>query len=260
MLTPEEEELEHKNARLADLEAQLAERELELATARADLAHFEKRYLHTIGRRYALLDELKANLAEARARQQPHNPEARAQSDQARATAQESARAAGTEHPEAALLEDAASPGKPKHPESLRNLYRQAARLLHPDLTLDGDEKAKRHLLMAELNDAYQRGDEDRIRAILRDWHASPDNVPGDGPGAELVRAIRKIAQAEKRLQAIAAELDQLRQGQLFQLKLQVEETHANGRDLLQDLATQLDREIAQARQELQHETNKGTP
>src|SRR5205807_1733339 len=128
------------------------------------------------------------------------------------------------------------SPSKPKRSESLRNLYRQAARLLHPDLTLDGQEKAKRHRLMADLNEAYARGDEARIQAILREWQASPESVQGDGPGAELVRVIRKIAQVEKRLKAISAEMDQLRQGELFKLKQQVEEAHANGRNLLQEL------------------------
>src|SRR5262249_61253837 len=109
-----------------------------------------------------------------------------------------------------------------KQSESMRNLYRQAATLLHPDRTLDGEEKEKRRRLMAEVNDAYQRGDEERIRAILRDWHASPESVQGDGPGAELVRIIRKIAQVEKRLKAIAAEMELLRQGELCKQRQQV--------------------------------------
>jgi hypothetical protein len=73
LLTPEEDELARKKASLAGLEAQLADRELELASFRADLVHFEKRYLQTVGRRYAILDDLKAKIAEARARQNPHN-------------------------------------------------------------------------------------------------------------------------------------------------------------------------------------------
>lgn len=112
---------------------------------------------------------------------------------------------------------------------------------------------------MAEVNDAYARGDEEKIRTILRDWHASPENVQGDGPGAELVRVIRQIAQVEKRLKTIAVELDQLRQGELFKLKQQVEEAQANGRDLLKELGERLDGEIAEAREELKQVTNAGT-
>ncbi len=149
---------------------------------------------------------------------------------------------------------------KPRRSESLRDLYRKAAKLLHPDLTLDPEERKIRNRLMAEVNDAYRRGDEERIRAILRDWHASPENVQGDGPGAELVRVIRKIAQVEKRLQAIAVEIDRLRQRELFKLKQAVEEAHANGRDLLKELGEQLDEKIAQTREELKRATTKGTP
>jgi hypothetical protein len=104
---------------------------------------------------------------------------------------------------------------------------------------------------MAEINDAYARGDEERLRVILRDWHASPDNVAGDGPGAELIRVIRKIAQVEKRLKTIAAEMEQHRQGELFKLRQSVDEAHASGRDLLKQLVEHLDRQIAKAQDEL---------
>jgi hypothetical protein len=251
VLSPEEEELARKKAMLAALEAQLADRELEFAAFLAELNHFEKQYLHAIGRRYAMLDELEAKIAEARARQNPDNQKAHEQARQARSQARESAQAAGEGHAGPASPDDPDSAPKPKRSASLDKLYRQAARLLHPDLTLDGDEKNRRHRLMAELNDAYARGDEDAIRAILRDWHASPENVAGDGPGAELVRVIRKIAQVEKRLKAIAVELDRLRQGELFKLKQQVEDANANGRDLLKDLGQRLDRDITGVREEL---------
>ncbi len=260
MPTPEEEELTRKKAHLAALEVQLADRELTLAALLADLHHFERQYLQAVGRRYALLDQLRADIAEARARQSPHSQETRDQARQARSQARESARAAGEGQADAASPNEAAAPPKPQHSESLDKLYRQAARLLHPDLTLDGDEKARRHRLMAQLNDAYARGDEDAIRAILRDWHASPESVPGDGSGAELVRVIRKIAQVEKRLKAIAAELDGLRQGELFRLKPQVEDARTNGRDLLSDLGQQLDREIAGAQAELKRAMGRNTP
>lgn len=250
--TPEEEELDRKVAKLAELEAQLADRELELASFLADLVHFEKRYLQTVGRRYALLDDLKAKIAEARARQNPHKQDARDDARQARSKAQESARAVGEETAGPPFPDDAGSPSKANRSESLRKLYHKAARALHPDLTLDGDEKKKRHLLMAELNEAFARGDEEKIRAILRDWHASPDNIQGDGPGAELVRVIRKISQVERRLKAIAVELKQVREGELFKLKQAVEEAKAHGRDLLKDLGEQLDREIGQTQEALQ--------
>ncbi len=94
---PEDEELDRKKARLAELEAELADRELELASLRADLLQFEKHYLQTVGRRYAILDDLKAKIAEARARQNPANQQARDKAKRARARAHESSRAVGDE-------------------------------------------------------------------------------------------------------------------------------------------------------------------
>src|SRR5207248_8884015 len=131
----------------------------------ADLVHFERRYLRTVGRRYAVLDDLKAKIAEARARQNPDRPDARERARQARSKAREAARAAGEDGPGAAAPAGADPPPPPRRSESLRKLYRQAAMLLHPDRTLDPAEKEKRHRLMAEGNDAYARGDEERIRA-----------------------------------------------------------------------------------------------
>lgn len=259
-LPPEGEELARKKARLAELEAQLADRELDLASFLADLVHFEKRYLRSVGRRYAILDELKAKIAEALAQQNAHKPEACDEARRARSKAQESARAAGEESVGTALPDDLGGPSKQNQSESLRTLFRQAARLLHPDMTLDGKEKEIRHRLMAEVNEAYARGDEERIRAIIRDWHASPESVQGDGPGAELVRVIRKIAQVEQRLKTIATELAQLGKGELFKLKQAVEDAQANGQDLLKELGEQLDKEIAHVREELARTTNTGTP
>jgi hypothetical protein len=259
LLAPEDEELARKKARLAELEGQLADRELERAALLADLVHFENRYLNTVGRRYAILDDLKAQIAEVRAAQNPQKQEPHEEARQARSRAQESARAvgdgaSGTPSPD----EVAATSGAPQS-ESLRKLYRQAVKLLHPDKTLDGTEKERRHHVMIDLNDAYRRGDEAQIRTILQDWHTSPESVEGDGPGAELVRVIRTIAQVEKRLTAIAAELEQLRQGELLKLKQAVEDARAKGRDLLKELAERLDKEIAQAREELTRATSKRT-
>jgi hypothetical protein len=64
--TPEEHELERKQAELVALEAELIQRELDLATLRAELAYFESRYLRTVGVLYAELDEIEAQIAEAR--------------------------------------------------------------------------------------------------------------------------------------------------------------------------------------------------
>jgi hypothetical protein len=89
-------------------------------------------------------------------------------------------------------------------------LYREIAKRIHPDLATEDDERAKRNQLMAEVNRAYEDGDESRLRAILNEWETGPDAVTGDGVGAELIRTIRKIHQVERRLAAIENEIVRL--------------------------------------------------
>jgi chromosome segregation ATPase len=104
---------------------------------------------------------------------------------------------------------------------------------------------------MAEANRAYEEGDEERLRVILQEWESSPEAVKGEGAGADLVRVIRKIAQAEERLRAIEIEVSQLKESDLYKLKTKVEEAEKEKRDLLAEMAKQLDKQIADARERL---------
>lgn len=240
--TPEERELREKRARLKALEEELAQRELELHTLQASLRRFEARYFQIVGRRIAERDRLWAEIAALRARAAPGDErlreEARRAAEQAQA-AEEAARGAEQE---------AGGVGRFAPSDELKRLYREAARLIHPDLASDEAERERRGRLMAELNRAYEEGDERRVRQILEEWEASPEAVPGEGVAAELVRAIRKIAQVEGRLQAIAEEMAAIEASDLYRLMRAVEEEEAAGGDPLGRLAASLDAEIEEAR------------
>jgi hypothetical protein len=242
--TPEEEELEKKRAQLAGLESQLAERELELATLRAELAAFERRYLRIVGLRYAQLDKLEAEIAELFASRAPENREAQERAQQSRAQARESSEAAG----------QAESFGETEDfipSDTLKRLYHEIARRMHPDMADDPEERKRRESIMAEATNAYERGDEARLRQILAEWESSPESVKGEGAGADLVRVIRKMAQVERRLQAIATQITQLVESELHQLRTKVEEAAAQGHDLLAEMAQRLDAQLEDARQRL---------
>lgn len=86
---------------------------------------------------------------------------------------------------------------------------------------------------MTELNEVFEQCDEARMRRILDQWRASPEQVRGDDTAAQLARVIREIAQVRKRLDAIRAETEALAHGELFRLREQVREASAAGRDLL---------------------------
>jgi DnaJ-domain-containing protein 1 len=242
---PEEEELKKKQTELSELESKLADRELFLANLRAELSSFESKYLAVVGKRYAELDEIEAKIAERFATTHPQDRQAHDFAKLARSQAESSK----------ASVEDSLAlkfPGSaPPRSQTLKNLYREVAKRIHPDLATDSEDRLRRQILMAEANRAFEEGDEDRLRRILHEYEASPDAVKGDGAGADLIRAIRKIAQVNRRLAEIAKEIGQLEGSELSELKVKVERATAEGRDLLREMAQDLDSRIAASRDRL---------
>ena len=249
--SPEQRELEYKQEELERLRSELAESELELATLHSEITSFERRYLEVVGSRYAAIDRLEAQIAECTARSHPTDPSAREQAESARARAQESAEALGDVD-----RESSTSDFEPT--EELKTLYRQAAKELHPDLTTDEEERRRRKKAMAELNKAYEEGDDERLRQIVDEWRSSPEQVQGEDTAAQLVRVIREIAQARKRLDAIKTEIEELAQAEISRLRKEVDEAAARGQDLLAEIAGQLDARMEQARTRLEQISKVG--
>jgi hypothetical protein len=243
-IKPEERELARKRSEQEALEADLADRELRSENLRAELGAFERRYLHFVGSRYAELDEWKARLAERAAREQPGNERAQQAARDARAIAGETKSAVGDE----AAQEPRAFKASPE----MKRLYREVAKRIHPDLTSNREARAKRQGLMAEANQAYERGDEARLAKILTAYECSPDNVEGEGTGPELVRVIRRVSQARGRLAEIEAEMQELVRSELYQLKSRVEEAEKGGRDVLAEMIQKVEEQIALAKERLE--------
>jgi DnaJ-domain-containing protein 1 len=212
-LTPEEEELAKKKAELDSVEAELAQRELDLVTLHGELHSFERQYQQTIGMRYLELDRIEAQIEEYMA-----------------------------------YLEKAQdfTPS-----ESLNQLYRQIAKKVHPDLATDEAERVRRQEVMAAVNQAYEEGDEEQMREILHQWESSPETVQGEGIGAELIRALRKISQSQSRLRNIEEEFLVIQATELYQLRKQIIDAESQGQDLLEEIASAIDEQINEARQRL---------
>ena len=244
--TPEERELRKKLAELAELEGILGEKELELATFKAELNAFEAMYMGIVGIKYAELDEIEAKIAEAKLRDNPSDKIA--QEEATRARADESREATGQ-------VEEAFEEFIPS--DTLKKLYREVAKRIHPDLAEGDYARLKREELMAKANRAYQEGDSEKLRAILAEWEDSPESVKGEGAGAELVRLVRKIAQVEGRLRTIELEMAQLKQSDLYELKSKVEKAEIQGRNLLSEMAAKVEKEISNAKERLLRVTKR---
>src|SRR5262249_4196008 len=102
--------------------------------------------------------------------------------------------------------------------DAVRKLFRDVAKIIHPDLAGDEHTRDRRHTLMVEANRAYALGDEERLRWILQTWENSPEAVQGSDSGATRERLLRRVAQREEQLAACARELADLKESPLGKL------------------------------------------
>lgn len=239
-LKPEEAELLRKRDELAAIRATLAELELELVDFRRQLAAFEGRYLRQVGTLYAELDEWKARIFELHARLDPSTA-SQAEAEEARKQARQTY--------DDAHGKESETPDFTPSPD-LKRLFRDVAKLIHPDFSKDSVDLERRTRLMAEANRAYEAGDAEALQRILDEYQDGADAVEGEGIGAELIRIIRQISQAKGRVFDIEQELATLRQSEIALLKKQAEESEQAGRDLLAELATTVREQIERTKKE----------
>ena len=249
--TPEAEELDRQERLLAELTEQLATRETEFATTGAAFARFRAAYLRRFAPLYAELDRIEAEIA-ARLALSEATPAAHARAADAKALAADSAKAVeeAAESPEGHVDQDDAAHGSPA--AELRDLYRQAAKMVHPDLVTDEADRARRTKLMAAITEAYAAGDAGAIRRIVAGEAARPEAVAGDDVASNLVRTIRKVAQVLVRLTELEQIAGTLESDPLFRLFGEVRSVWETGdRDPLADDEAELRRQIALAQARL---------
>jgi hypothetical protein len=247
---PGAEELVRRRAQLQVLTRQLLERERDLAAFRSELHAFETTYRKALGSRYARLDELAELLdetAEPAAEDGGPGPEEDGPAERYPGQGLPGGQnwAWGEREPEREPER------RPLVNEDARRLFRQLARLIHPDLAPDPEERERRTNLMVAANDAYEQGDVAALERLLEDWHASPEAVTGSGAAAELERTLRRIAQVEAGMRRIDEELAELEASAMGWLRRRVDKAAREGWDLLAHMVRELDRQIGEAQLEL---------
>lgn len=226
-----------KREELAAVRSKLAERESELAQLRAELRTFEARYFRQVGVLYAELDDLEARIAE-REVDLYDSDSARVRAEEARRQAQETHDAAFNESHQAEEFDP---------PPSLKTLFRELAKRIHPDFARDDAEQKFFTLLMTRANQAYSRGDAETLQRLLDDHREIHASIVGEGPAAELLRITRQIRHAERDIAALDAERHTLLSSEIAQLHLDAEAAAREHRDLLAELAASVREQIANA-------------
>lgn len=224
-------DLEHEVSRVETL---LAERRAELVGLQQELRAFKERYAQVVGAPLAELGEVERSIREAEAHL--FNLEAEAESKTEADAASDEAR------------HSVAVSGK----TALRKLFWSVARLFHPDHASDEKEAGRRHAVMVEASRAYQEGDIESLHTLLGDEQLQffcaqqgADEIEEDLAG--------RLLRLKGELRTTEFGIKRIRQDGLYHLMLKVDDEAKDGRDALNIMAENINRQIVKARRRLEH-------
>jgi hypothetical protein len=214
------------HSRVKELEGVLRERDAAYAQIKSDLDAFKVSYRQQVGVLHEQLDEIELALAEAELGERLNQ------------------KAVDADGPSAPTAGEQSSAPPRYTSDAVRTLFRDVAKAIHPDLARDDDARDRRHSLMIEANRAYAQGDEAQLRWILQAWERSPEAVQGSDAEAMRARLVRRIAQIEEQLDALASDRAALQDSPSWKLKTMVDEAATKGKDLVADMVRRLKRDI----------------
>ncbi|MGP4087090.1 hypothetical protein [Streptomyces sp. KR55] len=238
-------------------EQALIEYEIAVETFRVEIENFSRLHHQKLGPMYARLEELDAQIAEARAAQSG-DPEdlRRAQELRARVLPMPSVEElfhgwmdSDGLFPEAvAMLTDrpVQPPQRVRPSEEARKLYRELARKAHPDLAQEEGERKRREEFITRVNTAYARGDVALLRELSEEWAAGP--VPEErrpSRSEELYARLEWLVQRKELLTVVARELEEGAIGSMLRLAPDDPDR------LLEEIAEQLLADVAAREAEL---------
>jgi septal ring factor EnvC (AmiA/AmiB activator) len=130
----------------------------------------------------------------------------------------------------------------------VKQLYRQLARRFHPDLVIDEGERAWRTEKMAAVNAAYAARSLAELEALAQetDTYIHTSRARPGQTEAQLMQALQaELERCQRRLHEIENELRGLPQRPSVKLSLEVKLARRQGRDLLANMASDLEAKIA---------------
>ncbi|MFD9462809.1 hypothetical protein [Streptomyces sp. NPDC060027] len=238
-------------------EQALIEFEIAVETFRVEVENFSRLHHQKLGPMYSRLDELDAEIAEARAARSGDAEDIR-KAHEARARVMPMPGVEELFHgwmdseglfPEAvAMLTDqpVRTPQRVRPSEEARKLFRELVRKAHPDLAQDEDERKRRDEFIVRVNAAYARGDEPLLRELAEEWAAGP--TPEEwkpSRSEELYARLEWLAQRKEMLTLAARELEQSAIGAMLNLAPEDPDR------LLEEIAEQLLTQVGERETEL---------
>ena len=132
--------------------------------------------------------------------------------------------------------------------EKLKAVYRALVRRCHPDLAQTEGDRVRLGALMARINGLYAERDLRRLERLVEQTRDVDVDVTEKTVGDRLVEIEARLAWLSVLRDNLQSELAALSRCATGELRRQVEEARAEGRDLLEELRGDLQRESLRAR------------
>jgi hypothetical protein len=242
----EELALEAMRRELAELEARAAERRAAHEAVSGEIDKFCQDYGSRVGGLHVQLDGIRERTRKLLENWKGGGSHAPGLEDVPRAgagarTAEESP------EPTTGSMADESAAGSPEALERLKQAYRQAASLVHPDRARDPADREMREVLMAQVNAAYVDGDTLAIEDIAARYRDRVAPVRPQDRSERIARLMAALVRERERVAALDREVAALHASPWLQLKEHIDRlaaSHGDGFDLLAE------RYAAQVREE----------
>lgn len=243
-------ELRELQEELSLRQEQVAQLEFELADTHADLSRFERKYDERLGPLETRIEELNADLEQARLRAARRAQWGeRLDGDEQPVDVFEQFRRTWTprektpEGPPEVEIDDASK-------EEMKTIFRALAKRFHPDLVTDPGLKVWRQEIMAKINEAYAAQD---IAALMKlgERPDRPEEMVEKSREDQLADMMKEIKRLDQVIRDLERTLKELINSHVVKLMLEVTIASQQGRDLLKEIAETMKREITRLEAEL---------
>jgi|GEM_PF-6683213 len=238
----EQETFQRQQEELFQLENKLAAYELKFATLNTHLEYFRAEVFRVVGSLYVELDTLKVEIAEYSALLHPDILELRKEAK----IIKNEATAFQAIQNNYQIKQEFYGSFQPS--EQFQQLYLRIIKIVHPELTTDAQERQFRREIITEINQIYQRGDEEQMKelfkAILEFADFQKEIISEANLPSHLVKINQQIVGIKQRIDEVKKQLHALKTSSLAILRYDSIKLAQQGKDLLAETAAELKQEI----------------
>jgi len=129
--------------------------------------------------------------------------------------------------------------------EKQKKLYRKLALRFHPDRAKNEKQRKEFEKIFPEINEAYQNGDLDTLKKYMKQLERE-EQIAKETPEEKLARLKKDYEVIMGIILKMCREFEDLKASETYKLKEKIDQAKEKGRDLLQELATNIMLEISE--------------